>query len=394
MALQKIVLIANYLPDKQDSMLRLADLFCRVISDSGLEVEVLRPKDVIGRLRCVIPSMGKWLGYMDKYLLFPFFLITYLWQKRNRTDAVYHITDHSNAVYSLLLLKKPRIATCNDVLAIRSARGEIPENPTRLTGRILQKAILMGLANTPRVVCISQNSERDLRSVLGKRSPETSFVFLPLNFNFQPLSRDVALATLQSLGKQDVVHFGQEVILHVGGNQWYKNRIGVLKIFAELCRIRLANHLPILPLVMAGKEPDENLKAFVKEHGSLPIHFLIEPSTPQLCALYSLAKVFVFPSLQEGFGWPILEAMACGCPVVTTGHPPMTEVGGSAAVYIKPQKVSESARSLNEVLEWSASARADFVERGFQNLKRFTQEQFASHYLAAYKNVHQSPSKP
>jgi glycosyltransferase involved in cell wall biosynthesis len=106
-----------------------------------------------------------------------------------------------------------------------------------------------------------------------------------------------------------------------------------------------------------------------------------------------LAKIFVFPSLQEGFGWPILESMACGCPVVTTGRPPMTEVGGSAAIYIKPEKVADSARVLNDILEWPAQKHSDCVEKGFKNLRRFTRENFTAHYLAAYSDVLKEQSK-
>jgi glycosyltransferase involved in cell wall biosynthesis len=106
-----------------------------------------------------------------------------------------------------------------------------------------------------------------------------------------------------------------------------------------------------------------------------------------------LAKVFVFPSWQEGFGWPILEAMACGCPVVTTGRPPVTEVGGSAAIYITPEKVDDSAFVLNDILEWSAQKHSDCVEKGFKNLCRFTREKFTAHYLAAYNDVLKEQTK-
>jgi len=368
-------------------MLKLADMFCAVLEECGLEVEVLRPTDRIGRARVFFPSFQKWLGYVDKYIIFSFKLLVHKWLMRDRTDLVYHIVDHSNAIYSFLLSARPHIVTCNDVLAIRSALGEIPENPTGLSGRLLQKIILAGLGCTPRVVCISENTRNELSRLLSEQGPKITSVSLPLNFDFHPLDRDAAIDCLHCLDRTVVCAAEAGFVLHVGGNQWYKNRMGLLKIFKELCRVRSTGGLPAVPLLLAGKEPSEELRRFAEENQKLPIHFINNPSTPYLQALYSLAKIFIFPSLQEGFGWPILEAMACGCPVVVTGRPPMTEVGGSSAVYIAPEKVADSARVLNEILEWPAERHSESVEKGFEHLRRFTREKFAAHYLAAYNDV-------
>jgi glycosyltransferase involved in cell wall biosynthesis len=73
---------------------------------------------------------------------------------------------------------------------------------------------------------------------------------------------------------------------------------------------------------------------------------LIDPSNEELQALYSCANLMLFPSLQEGFGWPIIEAQACGCPVVTSNRMPMTEIGGDAATYIDPDNIQEAAPQL------------------------------------------------
>jgi len=383
----KVIIIANYLPDRQESMLKLADLFCSVFKECGLEVELFRPKEWFGRLRFFLPNLQKWLGYLDKYIIFSFSILLHGWRIRVQTDIVYHIADHSNAVYSFLLSRRPHIVTCNDVLAIRSALGEIPENSTGLTGRVLQMMILAGLARTPRIVCISENSQNELSRLLRDPKPKITSVTLPLNFNFHPLERDEALDCLRFLDKTLVSMVEANFILHVGGNQWYKNRAGLLKIFAELCHIRSDQGLPAIPLLLAGQKANKEIERFVKENEQLPIYFVVNPSTPALRALYSLAKIFVFPSWQEGFGWPILEAMACGCPVVATGRPPMIEVGGSAAVYIAPEKLAESASVLNEILEWPAHKYSECVQKGFENLHRFTRKKFTDHYLAAYDDV-------
>jgi glycosyltransferase involved in cell wall biosynthesis len=268
--------------------------------------------------------------------------------------------------------------------------GEIPENPTRWTGRILQKAIREGLKRASRIVCVSENSEKELRRVLEPSSVKTSSVLSPLNFDFHPMGRDAALNRLRHLGDAVVRAAERPFVLHVGGNQWYKNRLGVCTIHAELCRMRRREGLPSLPLLLAGKCPSEEIQAFIGENSDAEVHFLKNLSMEDLRALYSLAGALLFPSLQEGFGWPILEAMACGCPVVTAGKAPMTEVGGSAAVYIDPSNVPESARELNNILNLNLKERTERVEKGFENLRRFSREAFAAHYLEAYREVLQN----
>jgi glycosyltransferase involved in cell wall biosynthesis len=73
----------------------------------------------------------------------------------------------------------------------------------------------------------------------------------------------------------------------------------------------------------------------------------VEPPEEQLRALYTGAPALLFPSLEEGFGWLILEAQACGCPVITIARPPMTEAAGGAAILINPEEVAGAAAEIH-----------------------------------------------
>jgi glycosyltransferase involved in cell wall biosynthesis len=143
-------------------------------------------------------------------------------------------------------------------------------------------------------------------------------------------------------------------VLHVGGNQWYKNRAGVLEIYAAYVR----NARQPLPLWMVGAPPPEALKQHAEDIAPGQVHFLQEFTNDQLQAAYGAAKVLVFPSLAEGFGWPIVEAMACGTPVITTLADPMREIGGEEAKYLprmplpcESEKLVDWARQGAELLE-------------------------------------------
>jgi glycosyltransferase involved in cell wall biosynthesis len=107
-----------------------------------------------------------------------------------------------------------------------------------------------------------------------------------------------------------------------------------------------------------------------------------------LAALYSGAELLLFPSLEEGFGWPIIEAQACGCRVLTTAKEPMTEVGGAAALYLAdPNDAAAGAAEVEMLLTRGDSARAATVRAGIENAARFSTERMIREYLAIYREV-------
>ena len=120
--------------------------------------------------------------------------------------------------------------------------------------------------------------------------------------------------------------------------------LGVVRIFAHLAALpQFAQH----HLVLAGKPWTRELRELIRHVGLAErVHEWVDVSNEDLRALYSAADALIFPSLQEGFGWPIAEAQACGCPVFTTNRPPMTEVGADAAAYFDPDDPERAARSL------------------------------------------------
>ena len=105
-------------------------------------------------------------------------------------------------------------------------------------------------------------------------------------------------------------------------------------------------------------------------------------SDAQLGALYRACAVFCFPSLAEGFGLPVAEAMALGAPVVTSGRGSLPEVAGDAAVYVDPESVGAIARGLERVLA-DPAMQADMSRRGRARAAAFTWDGFASRVLAA-----------
>jgi glycosyltransferase involved in cell wall biosynthesis len=368
----KIVLVGNYVNDEQQSMQRFTASLERGLREAGHEVRILRPRSVAGQLSPSWKGIGKWLGYIDKFGIFPRDLKASL-----KWAEVVHICDQANAIYTKDILRFPHIVTCHDLLAVRSAIGEIPEVRTRCSGKLLQRAILNGVNRAQHVVCVSEATRRDLTRIAKISDENMSVVYNSLNY---PYRRMADIESARRL-KQFHIDSGDAFVLHVGGNQWYKNRLGVLRIFRHLRSLQ-----PDCPLklVMAGKPWTEEMRAYVRDYQlSGQVIELDNVENEDLRALYSRATLMLFPSLQEGFGWPIIEAQACGCPVITSNRAPMTEIGGSGAIYINPDDERLAAFTLKSVLPSISTMRYSSL----QNALKFTESAMIQGYVSAYTKV-------
>jgi len=112
------------------------------------------------------------------------------------------------------------------------------------------------------------------------------------------------------------------------------------------------------------------------------VHVLTGVSDETLRALYSMAGALVFPSIAEGFGWPILEAQACGCPVMTTNAPAIRETSGGAAIHVEE---GNWTRALRDLLAMEETQRAALVAAGMKNARRFSVKRMAREYVEFYR---------
>lgn len=117
------------------------------------------------------------------------------------------------------------------------------------------------------------------------------------------------------------------------------------------------------------------------------VKFLGYVPEDEVVSLMNGAKAFVFPSLYEGFGLPILEAMACGCPVVTSSISSLPEVVGEAGVLVNPYSVEDIARGIGQVLEFSEEQRQNTIERGLKQAKKFTWQRAARETVEVFESL-------
>lgn len=334
----KILLIGNLPEDRQESMQRFTSLLQSGLQARGHTVSVCHPALRLARLGPPYRYAGvpKYLGYFDKFVLFPRELRRQV--QALRPDIV-HFTDQAGAVYGDAIAGVPVVATCHDLLQIRAARGEIAEQQVGRIGRRYQAWIRSSLARLPHLACVSGRTREDVLRLTGLPAARVSVIPNALNYPYHPAAPSEAPALLAGFDGRlfDPAGF----LLHVGGGQWYKNRPGLLALYANL--IRLITPTPILVMVgppLSATDAALALSLGIERH----IVHLAGVTNAQLEALYTLAEALVFPSWEEGFGWPVAEAQACGCPVFASNRAPMTEVGGASSLYFDPADPSGAAQ--------------------------------------------------
>lgn len=388
-----VLLLENYPNDAHESMQRYADLLRRLLAGKGIHVETIRPEPALGRLKPSGQGLGKWLGYFDKFVLFPFALRSRVRCRKaellsGNEPFIIHICDHSNAMYARWLQDVPHVVTCHDVLAIQSALGLIPGRKIGWTGRLLQRWIFSGLKRARRIICVSPETQNDLLALAPELKERVQTIENVLNYPYAPMPPEQARQVLASLKVEGAFDpWADRFLFHVGGNQWYKNREAVIRIFSCLRQSHpaLAGDRP-LKLVMAGKPPSEAIRHLVDEENLAgQVIFASGVTNEQLCALYSLAEVLVFPSLKEGFGWPLIEAQACGCPVVTSDLPPMNRLAGPAGLLANPAVPADFADKLASLLSEAAPVRQRRNLEALNYAAQFDSRAFAEQISQIYE---------
>ncbi|NTS39531.1 glycosyltransferase [Flavisolibacter sp. BT320] len=367
-------------------MPRFASMLIEGMQKRGHKVHVYYPKPYFFKLP-LSAGLKKWLGYIDQYAIFPVQLQKNL--RRNK-QALLVFTDQALGPWVPLAKRRPHVIHCHDFLAQQSALGEIVENPTGVTGKWYQSYIRRGYRQGENFIAVSEKTRSDLHRFLDRKPAISEVIYNGLNQNFEPLDKAIAK---KQLSKDTGLSLEKGFLLHVGGNQWYKNRAGVVGLYSEWRKLSKQE----LPLLLVGLPPNENIKGAVAQSPyQEDIHFITGAKDEVIRTAYAGASLLIFPSLAEGFGWPIAEAMASGCPVLTTAEAPMKEVAGQAGFLLRRMPTNseekkgwlqEGAKLIEQVVSLTENELRNVIDAGIENAKRFNTEKAIDKIEAIYKTV-------
>jgi glycosyltransferase involved in cell wall biosynthesis len=357
--------VGNYTADRQQSMDRYADLLVRLYRSQG-QVQLMRPPAAITRLPGLPALARKYLAYIDKLLLFPLWLML-----RARAFDLVHIADHGNAFYSFCCPRQRCLVTCHDLLAVRAAMGDRDAACSASAfGPWLQGLIMAGLRHSGRLLFVSQATRSDYQRLGGGPSDQHLAVIPnPLNASFSPDGSHLPVTPAERDQLPE-----SPFLLMVGSALPRKNRDLALRLLEQLgegspCR-----------LVFAGAPLTAAEERFRLSHplGDRLIS-IVRPSHLLLNLLYCRAHALLFPSLAEGFGWPLIEAQACDCPVIASTTTAIPEVAGSGALYAPahdPAAFAVHVKAVNDPI-----VRSRLIQNGRANLERFSLERISKAYV-------------
>jgi glycosyltransferase involved in cell wall biosynthesis len=260
----------------------------------------------------------------------------------------------------------PTVVTVHDMIHELYPGMFAKDNPTHL-----QKQ--RSIERADHVICISENTRSDLIRILKVPSAKISVVYHGFD---PPASRDAASEAGGS-------GYPKPYLLYVGHRAGHKNFAALVRAFALSPGI--SKDYDLVAFGGGPFSPEElNLIADVRlPEGSVR---QLGGDDPTLAAHYRGAVAFIYPSIYEGFGLPPLEAMAQGCPVISSNTSSMPEVIGNAAEFFDPLDVESMADSLRKVL-YDPSYAADLVQRGHRRLKDFSWQRCARETLDVYRTL-------
>jgi glycosyltransferase involved in cell wall biosynthesis len=372
---------------RSQSMPRFARMIGAAMQARGHEVAYWAPEArahaLLGRTR-----LAKWAGYVDQFLIFPLQVKARL--RRQTPDTLYVFCDQALGPWVPLVNHLPHVVHAHDLLALRSALGHIPQNPTSFTGRLYQRYIRWGFRQAQHFICVSKRTQADLIQHGLVQAQTSTVVYNGLNHPYKPVPR---LQALEMLSRCGLPTSEAGMILHVGGGQWYKNTAGIISLYARYA----SRHTRPLPLWMVSPHPSspEVLQALHEVPPQGQVRFFQGIDNAALEAAYSVAHAFLFPSLAEGFGWPIVEAQACGCPVITTDDAPMNEIAGPLATYLPVLNPDDDmatwaehgANALESVLQMEAAEPVIHRQRRITWARQFTTQKAIDGYAQVYQSV-------
>jgi glycosyltransferase involved in cell wall biosynthesis len=270
--------------------------------------------------------------------------------------------------------KVPFLAACRKVSAIldlmylqyepyRRKMGWFKEMYYRTVARQMARV-------SDQVLTCSEFSRQDIMTVYGINEKKIKVLPLSVADSYRPQTDEAKLA-----GAKRSFGIPGRYILYVGNFKQHKNVGALVKAFGMI-----ANALPDVFLVLVGPRAD-GYAGLVKEAKALGLaERVLFPGmftkSEDLCLLYSGAEVFVMPAMYEGFGVPVVEAMACGVPVVSSSATSLPEVVGDAGILVDPSRIEDLAGAVKTMIE-DGEIRRSFIVRGFQRIETFKNDRVA-----------------
>jgi glycosyltransferase involved in cell wall biosynthesis len=287
--------------------------------------------------------------------------------------SLYHSTYYLMP-YSMRL---PTVLTFYDLIPLQH-----PETVSRRARTLFRLTMGMALSVSAHVMSISEAARRDLLARFKLPPERVTMTPLAADARFRPQPAEEIARVRDKYG------LPEEMVLFVGINKPHKNLVRLIEAFAKLVQQGSS-----ASLVLAGPWDErypETMQAIDGLRAKGRVRLLGPVADADLPALYAAATVFVLPSQYEGFGLPVLEAMACGAPVACSNTSSLPEIAGEAAITFDPYSADAISAAIGQLLG-DGGLRRQMAQLGMEQAVRFTWEKTAAQTLQVYRAVATKP---
>ena len=336
------------------------------MASPGLELNHVLPRATLWRATSM-RAVARLAGYVDHYVAYP-------WRARTENADVYHIVEHGYGHLALLLPPERTVVTFHDAMLLKLGARELPVRVCPRLSMLANRLNVAGITRAARVIAVSENSRMDLIRFTGCDPARVRVIPHGVARRFSP-------AVVEPPPRPDV----PARILHVGHCGFYKNIEAILWALPKI-RDRLGRAVEFVKV--GGRFTPQQTDLIARLNIGGDVHHLGMISEEDLPRVYRSADVLMMPSFHEGFGLPVLEAMACGTPVVASDAGSLPEVLGDAGLTANPTDVEGLADACVRVLG-DPVLRGDLRRRGIERAAAFSWQRTAAATLDVYRSVYE-----
>lgn len=286
---------------------------------------------------------------------------------------------HCTANTAPLFLPVPLIVTIHDIIYLEQVdfKGTTYQN----LGNLYRRFIVPKIANRARLILtVSEFEKQNIVKTLKLPEEKVQVLYNGVASQFNNLYSKDAVEMFRKK-----FQLPTEFIMFLANTAPKKNTVNVIKAYADYCYETGS----AIPLVLLDYKKELVLKILEEINQAALLSQIVFPGYipySQIPLMYNAATLFLYPSLRESFGLPILEAMACGVPVITSNTSSMPEVAGDSAAIIDPFNYKELSSAINKLLS-NGELRKNYIEKGLQRVKKFTWQTSAEKLLRIYETV-------
>jgi glycosyltransferase involved in cell wall biosynthesis len=290
-----------------------------------------------------------------------------LMRKFNDGADAFHIP-HYNAPW---FLPKNSVVTIHDLTPFN-----LPDLFDRLRLSVARIALKNVLSRAGRIIAVSESTKRDIGNYYPEIMEKVRVIYHGLSEDFSLLPEDEVKSFKENKGIKDY-------ILYVGNRKPHKNLKRLIEAFSLI-----KSKYSTLQLIIIGEKflKIDEVDIGGKKLGLKDVVEIVKVSDKELCEYYCGARLLIYPSLYEGFGFPPLEAMACGCPVVASNVASLPEICGDAAYYVDPNSIESIAEGMDKILI-DSNLRQALVQKGLERVRLFSWEKSTREHVKVFEEI-------